>query len=325
MAVTHRHSLRDDGFAPALYQGLKRWTRDINSRLRISDHHHFDDRRHGASVLACLLAGYKPELWPHVLPRFKAALPAGADVCVVTPGLRSEHFADLCKREGWSYLSTATNEVALAQNVCYRLHDKAEIIVKIDEDMFLAPGGVATLVAEYRRIKAEGIVDPGFVAPMIPLNGFCYRRLLELLDLRDDYEIRFGRAQIASSGAAIHEDPEAARWLWEKTSPIEATAERLAAAPIETHFCPIRFNIGAIAFERSFWDLIGRLPVRRRRVMVGVPTYGGDEAHICSQAVVHSRPGVVTTATVAGHFAFALQYRAMQSLLAARPELFRAA
>lgn len=147
---------------------LKRWTRDINSRIRISDHHHFEDRRRRAPVLACLLAGYKSELWPRVLPRFKAALPAGADVCVVTPGLRSGHFADLCRREGWSYLSIATNEVALAQNVCYRLHDRAEIIVKIDEDMFLTPGGVATLVAEHRRIKSEGIVDPGFVAPMIP-------------------------------------------------------------------------------------------------------------------------------------------------------------
>ena len=191
---------------------------DVYSRLH--DRVVFDDRRTGANVLVCMLAGYKSDLWRFVMPRFRAALPE-ADVCIISPGLRHDGLADLCRREGWSYLSTATNDVALAQNVCYRLHDGAEMIVKLDEDMFLLPDTITRLLAAYRDIKAEGVVDPGFVAPMIPLNGFCYRYLLEMLGLLDAYEAAFGRAKLATSGLAVHTDPAAARWIWERTAPLD--------------------------------------------------------------------------------------------------------
>src|ERR1700733_5238812 len=162
-----------------IYDMMKSGLDAAGVHSRLHDRVVFDDRRNGAATLVCMLAGYTPELWRFVMPRFRAALPE-ADICIVSPGLRNDDLADLCRREGWSYLSTATNDVALAQNVCYRLHDSAKMIVKLDEDMFLLPDTITGLLAAYRDIKAEGVVDPGFVAPMIPLNGFCYRYLLEM-------------------------------------------------------------------------------------------------------------------------------------------------
>ena len=305
------------------YGRLKQGLAMADAYSRLNDRVRFDDRRSGASVLVCMLAGYKPDLWPFVMPRFKAGLP-DADICIVSPGRGDERLAALCRREGWSYLSTATNDVALAQNVCYRLHDAADMIVKLDEDMFLLPDTIATLLSEYRHIKTEGAVDPGFLAPMIPLNGFCYRHLFGMLGLLEKYEARFGTARLATSGLAVHIDPLAARWIWERTSPLQATADRLRALGTRHLHCPIQFSIGLVAFERRFWESIGYFAVYRHRLLAGISTLGGDEAYLCARALRQSRPGVVTTATVAGHFSFGPQYAGLRALLDERPDLFRA-
>jgi hypothetical protein len=288
---------------------------------KLHDRITFDDRRNGARVVVIMLAGYKPELWPLVFPRLKAAIPE-ADVCLVSPGLRSEELSDLCRREGWSYLSTATNDVSLAQNVCLRLHDQAELIIKLDEDIFVLPDTISTLLAEYRRIKLEGKVNPGFVAPMIPLNGFCYRYLLEMLALLDEYEAQFGRARIATAGIPLQGNPAAARWIWERTAPLERLAARLQGMERRELLSPIQFSIGLIAFERGFWEQIGYFAVPRHKIVARMSTLGGDEACLCTAAMIHSRPIVVTTATVAGHFSFGPQYAAMSALLKSRPAIF---
>lgn len=303
------------------YSALKRGFANLGRYSRLHDRTVFDDRRKMAPVLVCVLAGYKPDLWPCFFPRLNRALP-DADVCIVSPGIRLEGLVEKCKEYRWSYLSTATNDVALAQNVCYWLHDSAEMIVKIDEDMFLLPDTIRVLLDEYRNIKREGAIDPGFVAPMIPLNGFCYRPLLEMLALLEQYEQRFGRARMATTGTSLQANPAAARWIWEQTAPLRVTATRLADMSACRLLCPIQFSIGLIAFEREFWKAIRFFPVHRHRLLTGHSTLGGDEAYICAKAVETSRPGVVTTAALAGHFSFGPQYAEMLSLLRSRPELF---
>ena len=141
--------------------------------------------------------------------------------------LRNEYLGRSLPPRKWSYLSTATNDVSLAQNLCYRLHSDAELIVKIDEDIFLLEDTISTLVREHRLIKAKGVVDPGCVAPIIPINRFCYWHLLERLGWLDEYEARFGRARIACSGIAIQNDPAAARWMAGLASPAPASPSRM--------------------------------------------------------------------------------------------------
>lgn len=306
------------------YGAVKRAARAADSYSKFHDRVTFDDRGTQSAVLITVLAGYKQDLWPLVMPRLKAAIAAvgGADVCFVSPGKRDEALAALCKTEGWSYLATSTNDVSLAQNVCFKLHDRAQWIVKLDEDMFLLPHTILDLVREYKRIKAEGRVDPGFVAPMIPLNGFCYRPMLRTLGLLEEYESRFGTAQLGTSGLPIHTDPIVARWIWEKTAPLEDLAERLGAMPTEDLLSPIQFSIGIIVFERAFWEKFSYFSVSRRKLLAGMNTLGGDESHICASAMIHSRPIVVTSKTVAGHFSFGGQYAGMIDLMRSKPDLF---
>jgi hypothetical protein len=306
------------------YGAVKRAVRAADTYSKFWDRVTFEDRHHGSPVLVTVLVGYKPDLWPFVMPRLKAALAVmpEADVCLVSPGKRDEALSALCASEAWSYLATATNDVSLAQNICFKRHTAAELIVKLDEDMFLLPGSIRDLVSEYRRIKAEGQVDPGFVAPMIPLNGFCYRPLLRALDLLGEYERRFGTAQLGTSGLAVHTDHAAARWIWEQTAPLESLPDRLGAMPVDDLLSPIQFSIGMIVFERSFWEQFGYFNVARRKLLAGMSTLGGDESHICTAAMVLARPIVVTTRTAAGHFSFGGQYAAMIELMRSNPTLF---
>ena len=305
------------------YDGLKGGLQSLDRFSRMHDRSVLDDRRQRSNTLVCVPAGYKPELWPFVMPRLRLALP-DADVCVVSPGLRLDSLAELCRSEGWSYLSTATNDVALAQNVCYRLHPDASMIVKLDEDMFLLPATISTLLTEYQSIRRQGAVDPRLCR-----SNDSVKRLLLSTSARNAgaarrvQEARFGSARMATSGIAIQTDPAAALWIWEKTSPLITTAERLAIRGTRRLLCPIQFSIGLIVFERAFWEEIGFLPVYRHRLLTGIGTLGGDEAYICGQALEKSRPGVVTTATCAGHFSFGPQYTAMKSLLDVHSEIFQ--
>lgn len=307
-----------------VYGAVKRAAQAADSYSKFRDRTNFTDRRSGHNVLVSVLAGYKQELWPFVMPRLRAALAAAgeADVCLVSPGKQDEGLASLCANEGWSYLATATNDVSLAQNICFKLHETAEWIVKLDEDMFLLPGSIRDLVQDYKRIKAEGRVDPGFVAPMIPVNGFCYRPLLRALGLLEAYERRFGTAQLGTFGLPVHTDPEAARWIWQKTAPLDTLPERLTCLESEELLSPVQFSIGMIVFERRFWEEFGCFHVARRKLLAGLSTLGGDESHMCAAAMIHSRPIVVTPRTAAGHFSFGSQYAGMAELMRQSPRLF---
>lgn len=292
---------------------------------RLTDRYAFDDRRRGAPLLVYVLIGYKPALWPYVEPRIAAAIPPGADVCCVSPGMHSAEVAAIARRNGWSCLSTATNDVSLAQNICLGLHPGATFVCKIDEDMFLLPDTISRTLAAYRELKASGVADPGFMAPVIPLNGVCYRWTLRRLGLLQAFEAQFGPARLATADLPIQSDPAAARWIWRRTAPLEATAARLAGASTRYLYCAVQFSIGMIVFERAFWDEIGMLPVHRLRLAKGASTLGADEAYLCKAAVERSRPGVVATDALAGHFSFGPQYAGMAELLKQEPELFEPA
>jgi hypothetical protein len=311
-------------FIRTIHSALKSAAAKADRYSRLRDRYTLDDRREGASLLVYLLIGYKPALWPFVIPRIAAAIPAGADVCCLSPGLHSPEVAEIARRHGWSYLATATNDVSLAQNVCLSLHPDAVFVCKIDEDMFLLPQTIARTLAAYEALKASGVADPAFMAPVIPLNGVCYRWVLERLGLLQAFEERFGVARLATANLPVQSDPAAARWIWRRTTPLEVTAERLAKASVQYLYCAVQFSIGLIVFERAFWEEIGMLPVHRRRRALGASTLGGDEAYLCKAAVEKSRPGVVTTDAFAGHFSFGPQYAGMAELLREAPELFAA-
>ncbi len=308
-----------------VYDTIKSWVQRLVDAWKLHDRYRIVDHVPDARTLVVMLAGYKPDLWATVMPRFAVAIPDGATVCLVSPGLWSEDISAIARAHGWTYLSTKTNDVALAQNVCLKLHPQAEMVVKLDEDMYLLPGSIQKLIDYYRELKQAGVVNPGFVAPSIPVNGYSYRQLLDRLGLLQAFEQRFGVAQYATTGIPVSDDPEAARWMWEHTAPLERTADLLQQDEPPLLVSPIKFSIGLIVFERRFWEEIRYFPVYRHRLWAGKNTLGADEEFLCKECFDRSRPIVVHPRVVAGHFSFGRQYDRMRALLGERPELFAAA
>ena len=314
-------SSRNGGLMPAVYRKLKLVFETVDSRLRNCDYFHFVDCRRDARLLVCLLVSDQAELWPHVIPRFEAALP-DADVCVVSQGMHSEYLEGLCASKAWSYLWTTTDDTSLAQNICYGLHPAAQLIIKVDDNVFVVRDTLRSLVDEHHRFKSDGVIDPGFLAPVSPLNGACYRLVLDRLGCLEEYEARFGRARLASVGTALQNDPAAAQWIWERTIPLERTAARMASSAQDHVLSPIQFNTGLILFERAFWQEFGHFPVYRRRLVAGFCTDGLDEFHFCTRSISASRPMVITMRSFAARFAHCGQYEGMRATMLVRPQLF---
>jgi hypothetical protein len=271
----------------------------------------------GNDVAIVVLAGYKPDLWPLTLERIRRYAPASADVCIATAGKHDDGLAALCAHNGWTYVTTRSNKTGLVLNKAIEAHPKAARWFKLDEDIFIPPGFFDDLAQAHDALKWAGIYAPGFSAPMLNVNGVSYRGFLQRMGLEDDYVARFGPAREAAGGIPAHYDPEAARWLWRHTVPLNAVADRLRAGVTDplhhARLIGTRFSIGAIYFERDFWTEIGGFQSAFNEGVLGV-----DETGICTECMLRSRPMFYFTHILAGHFSF---YPQEQGMLALVPEL----
>ena len=289
-----------------MYQPLHRRKGTVPYGVR--GRHVFTDRSRGRNALIVVLAGYKSKLWKEVFGRLASFAPDDADVCVVSSGLRSAELCDICRRHGWSYLSTRRNHVSLAQNLAIHLHPSARWIFKMDEDVFLTDGFYEKLVDCHRRASADLRFDIGFVAPLMPVNGYGHVRVLETLGLVDEWESRFGRLRYTEGfyrNRQILQNPECAKFMWGGTNPLLGDIDALNRTFQERGrryaICPIRFSIGAILFTREVWEEMGMFPV------VFGTGMGEDERYFCEFCHLHSRVIVVAEDTVVGHLGYGPQ------------------
>ena len=285
---------------------------ELQARLNFSGEFELADRARGSDELLIVVAGHKPALWPFTLARLEQFAPERIDVCLISPGIRSAELEALAERAGWSYLSTTENALALAQNLAVRHHPRARWLHKVDEDVLVGEGHFERMLEGYRRVQADGRYAPGFCAPLLNVNGFSYRLVLQARGLEADYLERFGELRQANIDIRAHSDGAAALWLWRHSLPFDAVAREIAARPFGYSAVPHRFSIGAILLERSFWEEIGGFLVVPRGGL------GWEEDHLCKECVGRSRPAIVLHDVFAGHFSFGPQDAVMRPAL---PEL----
>jgi len=286
------------------------WKKRLPYQLR--DRYLFQNRQKGQTKLCMILAGYKPNLWDSVFHRIIRFLPGDIDVCVMTSGQECPTLMRLCEDQGWSYLATRHNKLTRIQNLAIYLHPNAQYIYKLDEDIFITAGFFERLYQTYQRAEQELSYDLAFAAPLIPVNGYGYVRVLERCGLKRDWEQKFGPAVYTDGKhhhTAILERGEAARYMWGETQPvlrnIDVLAETLADTMDSYTICPIRFSIGAILFSRDTWLDWGLFPVDWT---VG---FGLDEECIAHYCMFHGKAAIVSESTLVGHLAFGPQTEEM--------------
>lgn len=284
------------------------------NRLNFNGAHTFIDRSTGSDRMLLLLAGYKSFLWPLTLARITKFVPPDVDVCIVSSGLYSEDLAKMAADHGWSYLYTKLNKVSLVQNLAILKHPKAKWIYKLDEDIFISENFFEKLLEGYLYVKNEGLYDPGFCSPLLNINGYSYISFLKMINADDEYKAKFGEFKHAARDIKACDNGEAAKWLWEKSLPFDNVAQYIASQPFKYSASPHRFSIGAILFEREFWEAMGGFRVSLKEGCLGI-----DEGYLCQNCIEMSRVMVVIHNVFAGHYSFFLQASAMKEYL---PEIY---
>jgi hypothetical protein len=313
-----RRSVKIYGWSGAVSRASHEATESLGAALRRWRDHHGGSVLHGEpkglDVGVVILAGYKPALWPLTLARVRAFVPPYAEVCVATAGKHVPELAALCKAYGWTYLTTSANKTGLALNKAIDAHPSATRWFKLDEDIFLANGFFDDLIQGYDALMRQGSYRPGFCSPMLNVNGVSYTGFLDRIDASNEYIEAFGELRQAAGGVHAHYDPMAAEWLWRRTLPLDEVAEQIrsgtASRAENARLIGSRFSIGAIFFERAFWQEIGGFPSAWRQGILGV-----DETGLCAACVLECRPMFYLPNVLAGHFSFYPQERAMMELL----------
>ena len=295
--------------------------KNIKKKWYITGRYVYESRKKNNKKLLLLLAGYKTFLYPEVIGRLERYLCDNIDVCIVSSGLYDKVLSEYAKKNSWSYLSTERNCVSLAQNIAIKLHPNAEFIYKMDEDIFLTENTFEILMDTYKKVEADGRYNVGFVAPLIPINGYGHTRILVKLGLEDTYENRFEKIKVAAGQERMVENnPEVARFFWGAggiVPSIDTLNKKFQHEPLNYSVCPIRFSIGFILFHRNTWLDMGML-----RVPLWGSAMGEDEVQICSCAMRQSKAIIVAENTVVGHLSFGKQNEQMKKYFLEHREVF---
>jgi hypothetical protein len=65
------------------------------------------------------------------------------------------------------------------------------------------------------KVEKEEPYHVGFVAPLIPINGYGHVRVMKKLGLEEEYERRFQKLVYAAEpDSMIESNPETAKFMW---------------------------------------------------------------------------------------------------------------
>lgn len=281
----------------------------------------FEERSNNKKNLLIIIAGYKEFTWDNVFDRVEHFILDNMDVCIASSGIYSDELSKIAEKNNWSYLSTKRNNVSLLQNTVINEFPNAEMIYKMDEDIFVTENTFESMMNTYNTVKESTNIPyiPGFVAPLIPVNGYGHVKILERFELTDYYKENFGSIRYAASDRPIQNNPDIAKFFWGGDNNIPTIDEmslKVSCDDFKFSVCPIRFSIGCILFSRSFWLEMHMLSVGKGNEM------GNDEVEINNECILTSQPMIIDENTVVGHLAFGPQTQAMKKYYLTHSEKF---
>lgn len=298
------------------YKKLKNFVLNHN----VKGKYKFTNRSRGEKKLCLFLIGYKKALWPNIVTRFIKYIPKDIDVCLLSSGRYFDELEKMAEENSWSYISTKKNNVCLIQNIAINSFPNAELIYKVDEDIFLTEGVFEKMEWALRKGEESLPYNVGMAAPLLNVNAYGFYKILEKLGKLDEYEKRFGKPyMVAGQTTPIETNIEIARFMWGDDGVVPQIDELNAQFSQEETIsvCPIRLSIGCILYKRSFWESFWRFPVVFGNGM------GLDETIAIGAAAANSQVLVVAENAVVGHFGYGPQTKEMMKLYESKPELFR--
>lgn len=280
----------------------------FSEKKRFNEPYYFLNNSKNNDTACFILAGYKEFTWDIVFKRIKMFCTDDIDICIVSSGLYNEKLCQIAKENKWSYISMKRNNVCLALNSAIRKFEHAKKIFKLDEDIFVTDGFFNVLPETYEKAKLNYF--PCFAAPLLLINGFCYRSILEKLGLINDYTELFEYPRISAGPAMkIESDLEVSKYMWGENNKVPHIDKLndMVKNDVSYQVCPIRFSIGAIYFERKTLEQFGYFPVSKGNDM------GKDEEFLCNLATTYSKAIIVSNNNIVGHLSFGKQNKGMET------------
>lgn len=288
--------------------------------LPIDTPKYFLNNSQNRKIVCFILAGYKEFTWDIVFKRIQHFCPDNIDICILSSGKFDSTLNNIATKNNWSYIATKINNVCQTLNIGITCFDKAQYIFKIDEDIFITQDFFNNLINTYKI--AEKDYKIGFVAPLIPINGYGYRRILENINLVDFYSKKFEYPKIsAGPDMKIESDLDVAKFMWSYDNiipQIDDLNKLIKNTYSNTKYstCPIRFSIGAILFSKDLIKNFGLFPTRLGNGM------GQDEVHICNLATKSSMAIIISETQVVGHLSFGKQNQGMKEYFISHKNIF---
>lgn len=289
---------------------------EYQKKYNFMSKYRFINRSKNNKKLLIVLAGYKEFLWDNVFKRIASFVDKDIDVCIISCGLFSEKLKQICDKNKWSYLSTTENKVAVGQNLAIKIHPEAEVIYKLDEDIFIGKNFFKNLYKTYELIKKENIYKINFIAPILNVNTISYLNFLEKIGKLKEYENKFDEKKVDILGTSIWNNLEAAKFIWMNTLPFDKTNSHFSKEKPSYEIIPFRFSIGAILFEREWWKEIGGFRSGWAKIL------GGDEESLIIEGVKKGRASFLSKNTFAGHFSYGPQNHYMKEYYQKNKKLF---
>lgn len=305
-----QNQLEQQGISYEIFYSIEEKLQENN----FAGEYQFINRSKTKEKLLIVLAGYKEYLWDDVFGRLKATIPEDMDVCILTAGYENSVLVDMCEKQGWSYLYTYENKLSLTQNLAIQMHPAARLIYKMDEDIFTTPGLFEELLDTYHYVEKENKYAIGFVAPIMAVNSYGYRRILERFCWLEEYEKKFGNA-LLGRGAIFH-NSDVAVFFWNKTLPINFFAKKVEQGKQKFSICYHRYSIGCILMSRDVWEKIGGFKVAPEGVL------GVDEENLCEWCMNNSYAIIIAEKAYAGHFSYGPQTERMKEFYRVRKDEF---
>ena len=294
------------------YTKLQKVYKSYLKSKSFSGKYRFINRKKNHYNLLYVLAGYKPNLWDRVFGLIKREVPENFDVCILSSGKYVYELDVICEKNGWSYIYSKDNLISNIQNYTIQQFTHAEMIWKMDEDMFLCKNYFSIMQRTREKAKNEIDYDIGFVAPLIPINSYGYIRFLKCIGKLEEYEQRFGEAKVGNgqrSTSFMLWTVEAQKFLWNVTGNLVDTQKKFDDRSMKYSLCAGRFSIGAIMFSREIWDEMNGFEKD------SFPCDGKDEICINTFCLNESRAIIVAENALVCHYGFGWSYDEMDKFL----------
>lgn len=173
-----------------------------------------------------------------------------------------------------------------------------DIVVKLDEDVFVTPGWLDAMLAAYRKGRADGIA---LVSALVPNNQIGKNCLDAALRRRFPY----GYSEVVRHDP-VHENPLYGVWIWQRFLKGDLRDARCGIIrDCDRHIFTGALNINCILFDRRIMDAV-------------LPFTTTDEHAINTALARHDMKGIMVPEAVAHHYSFGPQQAHLDAAIGTR-------